>query len=491
MTSIPQACSAVLSLKPLPVFQAFAHISAIPRGSGNEQAISDFLMDFARDLGLEAVRDDALNVIIKKPGTAGYETAPAVILQGHMDMVCEKTEESSHNFDTDPIRLVVNKEMLTADGTTLGADNGIAMAYALALLKSDGIPHPPLEVLMTTQEEVGLVGASQLDAAPLTGKILINLDAEEEGRFFVSCCGGSRCTLSLPLENTLVAPGTRAATLKVSGLKGGHSGMDIHLGRGNANKRMGRILDMLYGLGADLVSVSGGGKVNAIPRNTRAQLLIPEGVWDTAQEKIKEMEGLFREELGATDPGITLGLTPAAQPPQTRLTRETFRKITDLFTLTPCGVQAMSQSIEGLVETSLNLGVVEQNSTHLKFQVSVRSSVESMKAEICRRLAVAARCLGAEFSKGATYPAWEYRQDSPIRDLMVETYRDMYKKEPEICAIHAGLECGILGQALKDADMIAMGPDMEHVHSPDEAVSIPSIRRTWELLCRVLENIRA
>ena len=495
METIPEACNAVLTLKPRPVFKAFARISSIPRGSGNEEAISDFLMAFAQNLKLEAHRDKALNVIIKKKGTQGYENAPTVILQGHMDMVCEKEAQSPHDFTKDPIRLMVKDEMLTADGTTLGADNGIALAYAMALLESDTLPHPPLEVLITTEEEVGLVGASQLDTTPLSGKILINLDAEEEGRFFVSCCGGTRCTLSLPvkqipLDRLESAPELRAFNLNISGLKGGHSGMDIHLGRANANVLMGRILAEVFELGAELATLSGGGKVNAIPRQAQALLLIPNAQEKAVQDRLTALENTFREEFSATDPKLAITLTPEKNPPETLISRNSFRKLIDLYRLTPSGVQAMSQRIDNLVETSLNLGVVEEDKAMVHFQLSVRSSVESMGREVCQRLAVIGRCLGGSFTEGASYPAWEYRADSPIRDLMVKTYWELHKEEPKICAIHAGLECGILGNALADMDMIAMGPDMVHVHSPEEAVSIPSVRRTWELLCRVLENIR-
>ena len=488
-TAVPAACQSVLGLSPASVFRAFAQISAIPRGSGNEQAISDFLVGFANHLGLFVHQDEALNVVIKKPGTPGYETAPTVILQGHMDMVCEKSDASSHNFETDPIALCVDGDTLTAQETTLGADNGIAVAYAMAILESTDLPHPPLEVLITTNEEVGLVGAANLDTTHLEGKILINMDAEDEGRFFVSCAGGTRCALKTPLAWEK-AGGMKAVALTVDGLKGGHSGLDIHRGLGNANKIMGRALEVLYGMGAKLVAVSGGGKVNAIPRSASATLLVDGEKFDEAKAMVTQLSSTVAAELAASDPGISVALTESGEAADSAITQEAFGRVVDLYRIIPSGVQSMSQSIDGLVESSLNLGVVSQTKGALEFQCAVRSSVESLKSEICGRLAALARCAGAEFVTDSSYPAWEYQENSPIREIMAETFTRMYGKEPEICAIHAGLECGILGEALPGLDMIAFGPDMRHVHSPDEALSIGSVKRTWEFLCEVLKSMR-
>ena len=489
-TAVPAACQAILTLEPTSVFKAFAQISAIPRCSGDEQAISDFLVGFARHLGLFVHQDKALNVMIKKPGTPGYESAPTVILQGHMDMVCEKTDTSSHNFETDPIELRVDGDTLTAHETSLGADNGIAVAYAMAILASKDIPHPPLEVVITTNEEVGLVGATQLDTTPLQGKILINLDAEDEGRFFVSCAGGTRCSLKLPIDHRKADDGLITVTLTVDGLKGGHSGMDINQGLGNANKLMGRALEALHGAGAQLVEVSGGGKANAIPRSAWATLLVAQERLNEAKDCIKKLSKTMTSELTASDPGLSVTLVESIDASSTALPQETFQRIVDLYRIIPSGVQTMSQSIDGLVESSLNLGVVKQESDTLVFHCAVRSSVESLKHEICGRLESLARCMGAEFVTGSSYPAWEYQENSAIRKIMTETYTRMYGKAPEICAIHAGLECGILGEALKGLDMIALGPDMRHVHSPDETLSIGSVKRTWEFLCEVLKNVQ-
>ena len=482
---------ALSGLEPAAVFQFFAEISAIPRGSGKEKAISDHLLSFARGLNLEVIQDPALNIIIKKPGTQGYESAPTVILQGHMDMVWEKTLESHHQFETDPIPMVVEGDRLSARDTTLGADNGIAMAYAMALLASTRIPHPPLEILMTTEEEVGLKGASQVNADHLSGKILINLDAEEEGRFFVSCSGGTRCTLKMPLPFTPHGDEALAAmALKISGLKGGHSGMDIHLGRANSNALMARLLNALSDLEISLVSVSGGAMVNAIPRSAQAQILLPSDQVDSLTQQLRDIETAWAREFGEVDPGIRISCTPVQDAVTRKIPPAESARIIEFLGQIPSGVQSMSPDIEGLVESSLNFGVVSEEEGALVCQCSVRSCVNDIRDGICQRLEGIAQATGAQYDAGASYPAWEYRKDSRIRPLFEETFQDLYGKAPEICAIHAGLECGVLGDILGDMDMIAIGPDMFHVHTPEEYVSISSVKRSWEFLCAVLERLR-
>ncbi len=478
-------------LRPTAVFQAFAEISAIPRGSGEEKAISDHLLAFGRALDLEVIQDPSLNIIIKKPGTPGYESAPTVILQGHMDMVWEKADHSDHAFETDPIRPMVDGDRLRARGTTLGGDNGIAMAYAMALLSSDHIPHPPLEVLMTTQEEVGLKGASQVDPAHLSGKILINLDAEEEGRFFVSCSGGTRCTLKLPLA---LAPFTgqdpAAMDLEITGLRGGHSGMDIHLGRANANALMARLLTPISGMGISLVSLSGGAMVNAIPRRARARILVPGNQVKALTLRVKEMETLWAREFKDPDPGLCISLLPVSDPIHTGLSPADTERVVEFLGQIPTGVQSMSLDIKGLVESSLNFGVVAMDGHTLACQCSIRSCVDALREEICQRLQALGQGIGAVYEPGAAYPAWEYRRDSKIRPIFEKTFQDLHGKTPEICAIHAGLECGVLGDRLGDMDMISIGPDLHHVHTPDEYLSISSAGRTWEFLCAVLGRLR-
>ncbi len=477
------------NIEPPEVFRAFSKISSIPRESGNERGISNFLVRFAENLDLEVHQDEALNVIIKKKGSPGYETAPTVILQGHMDMVCEKNEGINHCFETDPLKLVLKENILSARGTTLGADNGIAIAYAMALLESTDIAHPSLEVLITTNEEVGLKGAAKVDPTLLSGKILINLDAEVEGQFIVSCSGGSRFAIALPLEYESATQDSVLFELKITGLKGGHSGLDIHLGRGNANKLLGRILQDLFQLGADIVGVSGKGKVNAISRNARAEILIAKNSVEEAKRIVREYLQIFRNELMETDSQVEVMFKELSREVTRVISRQVAEKIVILYSLIPSGVQTMSQSIKGLVESSLNLGTITCFNDNLQFEGSVRSSVDGLRKEICTRLKNVATVTGARYILGSTYPAWEYRKESPIRDLVIDVFREKYDSEPEISAIHAGLECGILGEILKDMDMIALGPDIFNAHTPEEHLDVQSTRRTWDLLRGVLAKI--
>ncbi len=489
-TDFPTATEPLADLEPSAVFRAFAAISCIPRGSGKEAAVSAYLLNFARRLNLEVRQDPALNIIIKKQGSPGYEMAPTVILQGHMDMVWEKSDASPHNFETDPIKLKVSGDRLSADGTTLGADNGIALAYAMALLASKDLLHPPLEILMTTQEEIGLKGAALVDPSSLSGKILINLDAEEEGRFFVSCSGGARCTLSLPLEYASAPGGYEGLDLKIFGLKGGHSGLDIQLGRANANALMGRLLKALSGLDFFLISIAGGTMVNAIPRTAEARIFVRQEHAGQAGERVRGMEMALSREFGQTDTGLRISCTSVKVEIPRVISQGSGLKIIELLGKIPTGVQSMSPDIKGLVESSLNFGIMAIQEDSLECQCSARSCSDQLRDALCTRLENIAGSAGAGVVAGATYPAWEYRKESYIRPLMERVYQDRYGKSPEICAMHAGLECGILGHVLREMDMISMGPDIFHVHTPEECLSIASVKRTWELLCHVLKSIR-
>ena len=478
-------------LEPKSVFKYFGEISEIPRCSNKEKEISDYLVSFAKENGLEVFQDEILNVIIKKKGTLGYENAPTVILQGHMDMVCEKNEDVEHDFEKDPLNIKIEGDMITADGTTLGADNGIAVAFCLALLSSDDIPHPPLEVLITTQEETGLRGAAKVDPSKLEGKILINIDAEEEGVLFTSCAGGIRSVIELPIIWEDIREGYVPYNVSIKGLKGGHSGMDIDKKRGNANKLMGRVLrDLVSENNIYINSVNGGMKINAIPREANAKISIKFEDIRKIENQINKWDKIFKNEFKSSDIGITVNIKPIDDTFDKVLSKETVNKLISLYTLIPYGVQTMSGDIEGLVESSTNLGIVTTDEEKISFGNSNRSSVRSLKDNIVEQMKNIAEILELEMTTEASYPEWEYKKDSYIRDLFVKVHEDLYGKSPVIAAIHAGLECGLFSEILGDVDMIALGPNMHDVHTPDERLSISSTKNTWEYLCAVLKKIK-
>ena len=479
-------------LEPERVFYYFEEISRIPRGSGNEKAISDYLAQFAKDHGLACIQDQALNILIKKEGTPGYELSPTVILQGHMDMVCEKNGDTEHDFLTDPLTLKVEGDYITADGTTLGADDGIAVAYCLTLLEATDIPHPPLEVLITTDEEVGMNGARNFDGNLLTGRKLINLDTEEEGQLLVSCCGGMRATIALPIVRE-AAPkiGYLPYVLRVKGLKGGHSGSDIHLQRANANKLMGRVLDgigRLYSF--RLASLDGGKMDNAISREADCVMLLKKEDAEGVRKIVAQLQETFRHEYQLSDPQITLTLEPLNETVEKVFSQETAEKAVAILLLIPYGVVTWSLAMKGLVESSSNIGIVKTGETELYFESAVRSSVLSRKYVIYDQIRQIGFLTGANVTQKGEYPSWEYEPDSQLLKLFQEVYRDMYQKEPRIEAIHAGVECGLFGGKIQGLDMISIGPDMEGIHSPDERLSISSTKRVWEYLKEVLRRLK-
>ncbi len=474
---------------PQNVWKYFKEISQIPRCSGQEQAISDYLIAFAKQRNLEYYRDDFLNVIIKKPATPGYENAPSVILQGHMDMVCEKNSDITHDFDKDGIKWTIEGDWLTAQGTTLGADNGIAMAYCLALLNAQDIPHTPLEVVITTQEEVGLIGAANMDVSPLTGRYLINLDAEDEGVLFASCAGGGRLSMELPIAWQDAPKGDyKAYGLYISGLKGGHSGMDIHKNRGNANKLLGRILN---GLNMCLYHIEGGSKSNAIPREAHAKLWVNTTDISKLSAKVETFNAIFKNELKTSDKDVKVEIKEIDEKNIEKVfSQDTLNRLNIIYMLTPCGVHSMSSDMEGLVESSTNFGVIETGVASIFFHNTTRSAVNSLKEALFEQLHILAQTTGAHVTLHGVYPGWEYQKNSKLREKFVSVYKNLYQKEPEIAAIHAGLECGIFSEKLGDIDIIALGPDILDVHSPDEKISLSSTQRTWEYLCAVLKELK-
>ena len=474
-------------LEPSVVFTHFEELTKIPRGSGDEKRVSDYLKKFAEDLGLDVVQDEFLNIVIRKEGTPGYENSPAVILQGHMDMVNEKNSDTVHDFEKDPLKLVVRDDFIYADGTTLGADNGVAVAYALAILESTDIPHPPLEVLFTVEEETGLVGASNIDGALFKGKALINIDNEEEGVFLVSCAGGARQVVRMQLTKEK-AEGT-AYTITVKGLRGGHSGMDVSKERGNSNKILGRVLYHLdKKFDFHISSLKGGAKSNAIPREAEAVVVFggnPEGL----QAEIELLNRFILNEIRTQDPGLVIRGVEAELPTE-MYDLDTTKKAIRLLMLLPNGIMSFSQDISGLVETSLNLGVVSESGNTLSFEFAVRSSVDTRKKYLMETVRFLAESLGADAEVSSAYPAWQYNRVSKIRDRFIDVYKGRYGKDPEVKAIHAGVECGLLSEKIEGLDMISFGPDMYDVHTPEEHVSISSMRRTYEFLIDVLASLK-
>lgn len=478
-------------LEPKAVFHFFEEISKIPRGSGNEKSISDYIVHFAEERGLYCRQDEANNVLVKKSGTKGYENAPIVILQGHIDMVCEKNADTKHDFLTDGLKLRVDEDFISAQGTTLGADNGIAVAYSLAILDAEDLEHPPIEAIFTTDEEVGMKGANAFDMSDVTGKIFINMDTEEEGKLIVSCCGGKRATLSLPLEREKVTSSEIPYVIKIRGLKGGHSGSDIHLQRANANKLMGRtLLKLMNQFDIQLASLDGGLMDNAISREADAVVLWKDKDHEEILETLKELQEMFQYEYRSSDPIISVEAEKLEEKVMQVFTKETARKAVDILMLIPYGVETMSIEIPGLVESSSNIGIVKTEEEALTFHNAVRSTVESRKQLIYEKMCCIARLTGADITSSAAYPAWEFDKESKILGLFENTYREIYGKDPDVESIHAGLECGLFKSKVPDLDMISIGPEMFDVHTPDERLSISSTVRVWEYLKEVLKRIK-
>ncbi|CEM61937.1 aminoacyl-histidine dipeptidase [Treponema phagedenis] len=478
--------STIYDLEPKAFFYWFAEIMKIPRCSGNEKQISDFLMQFAKERKLEAYQDEALNVIIKKPGTAGYEKSPVLIIQGHMDMVCEKTPDSPHNFCTDPIKPVIKSDFMYADNTTLGGDDGVAVAYGLAILDSDTLAHPPIEVFITTDEEEGMTGIMNFDASLLQGKQLLNIDSEEEGIFLVSCAGGANtlCTFDIQEQQ---AKG-KFLKLNIEGLLGGHSGIEIIKQRANAIKILGRVLYKIAQTEKiTLATITGGSKHNAIAKYAEAVIAAenPESVISIVKSFTEELQKEYR--ASDKDLSVKISETPALSK---MYTNELSENLIDFMMMVPDGVQYMNLEIPGMVKTSLNNGVLEQKDGQLQFTLSVRSSAESSSEEILSVIeACTKRCKG-NFSINSIYPPWEYEPKSVLRDTAVKTYKEVTGKEPLIEAIHAGLECGIIKKAIPGLDALSIGPNLYDVHTPDEHLSISSVKRTWDFLVKLLENLK-
>ena len=475
------------NLEPKSVFGYFEDISSIPHGSGNMDKISQYCEDFAKEHQLEYMMDEMKNVIIIKEATPGYENAEPIILQGHLDMVCEKRPDKEKDFLTEGLDLCTDGKLIWADGTTLGGDDGIAVAYCLALLAAKDLQHPRLEVVLTVDEETGLYGAEAIDLSMLKGKKLINLDSEEEGVFTVGCAGGVTLTCDIPVFTEDVEG--EVYELKVTGLLGGHSGVEIHKGRGNSNVILGRVLLAIgQKMGLDIIKMEGGSKDNAIPRHSVAQVLIPAEEGAKFEALVKEQEAVLKNELHASDAGIRLELTAKGEGNVEVL--DATSKVTALHALNniPNGIQAYSMDMEGLVETSLNMGIMSMDGENLKMSFAVRSSIESAKQYLTDKVLMFVDMLGGSCELKGDYPGWAYNPKSNLRETFVKVYREMYGEEPVVEAIHAGLECGLFTKKIEDLDSISVGPNMHNVHTSEETLEVDSVQRTWGFLCRVIEE---
>ncbi|MBR2810055.1 MAG: aminoacyl-histidine dipeptidase [Solobacterium sp.] len=474
-------------LEPKGVFSFFEAIAAIPHGSRDTKRISDYLVSFAAERGLDHVQDAMNNVIIRKPASVGYEDAPTVILQGHMDMVCAKEEGLAFDFHNDSLKLRLDNGIISAEGTTLGGDDGIAVAFMLAILDADDIPHPALECVFTVDEEIGMLGAAGLDKSQLKGRLMLNIDSEDEGILLASCAGGVRVNLHRPIafETYRGVP----LYVAVRDLAGGHSGVEIDKGRANANKVLGRILRRISLVSElRLESIEGGTADNAIASNAIARMLVADH--NAAVREIAAIQAELKHEYAVTDPAIRLECYYAPIHEREAMDAKTTDDVIFLLQMIPDGIQRMSFDIAGLVETSLNLGIVKTEEGCVHFASAVRSSVESEKNALVEQIRYLAQRTGAQAELVGAYPAWEYRQDSYLRDKMVEVFAKQYGHAPVVKAIHAGLECGLFAGELEGLDAVSFGPDMKDIHTPKESMDVKSVQRTWQYLLEVLKEIR-
>lgn len=475
--------NALYKLEPAKVFYYFEEICKIPHTSYNEQAISDYCVDFAKEHNYTYQQDNMGNVIIFADATAGYEDADTIMIQGHLDMVGEKTAECTLDMEKEGLKLIVDGDIIRADGTTLGGDDGIAIAYALAILDSDDIPHPALEVVFTVSEEVGLLGASAIDLSNCKAKNMLNIDSEVEGILTVGCAGGLRAQCHIPINR--VTKKGNVCTITIDGLVGGHSGTEIHKGRANANTLMGRFLLLLRESAYfDLIEMSGGTKENVIPKQSSATILIDNTM--SVQMAIEDFISQMRAEYGTADPDIAVKFELGHVEEVSVLDSTSLKQILTTINLMPNGVQAMSMDLPGLVETSLNIGVMSLTEDELSLRVSIRSAITSAKETLAKKIRMLTMTLGGRVEYSGEYPAWPYRRDSELRDLCIDIYEKQYGTKPFVEMLHAGLECGIFSDKMPNMDCISFGPDLIDIHTPNEHMSISSVARVWEFLKAIL-----
>ena len=480
----------IKDLSPREVYRYFSDIVTIPHGSGNTDAIAEYCVNFAKSHGYKYDRDASNNVIIYAPGTPGYENSNPVILQGHLDMVCEKKPDCQINMENDGLEVCTDGINVWAIGTTLGGDDGIAVAFILAILDSNDIPHPPIEALLTADEEIGMLGARAVDCSKLPAKAMINIDSEEEGIIIVSCAGGVRSTCNIPFESENAPEDYKTYKVAIKGLRGGHSGMEIDKQRENSIKLMGNVLSrMARSSDIRLASLSGGGKENAIPSNSEAIILVSSQDTHTLEFSVREYLKLLHQELSITEPNLQITAEPVEYQGKA-MTLESSRRLIFTIHQIPTGLQKMSPEIPGLVQTSLNMGTCVTNENDLELRFMIRSNTGSGKQFLLERLTSFTEYMGGTVTNKNDYPAWEYRIKSDLRETLVKSYKEVYGSAPQITAIHAGLECGILSGKMPDVDMISFGPTLKNVHTPNETMDVASVARTWDYLKKVLENLK-
>ncbi|MEA9390716.1 beta-Ala-His dipeptidase [Acerihabitans sp. TG2] len=481
--------SELTQLSPQPLWQIFAKICSIPHPSYHEEALASHIMRWAQEKGLHGERDEVGNILLRKPATPGYEKRRPVVLQAHLDMVPQKNNETLHDFTRDPIQPYVDGDWVKARGTTLGADNGIGMASALAVLADDGVQHGPLEVLLTMTEETGMAGAFGLQPGWLQGDILINTDSEEEGEIYMGCAGGVDFKTILPLEREAVPAGYHVLKLTIKGLKGGHSGGDIHKGLGNANKLLARFLSkQAHALDIQLIDFNGGTLRNAIPREAYATLALPQENAESLSQLAQSFLSVIKSELAAVEKKLAIQIDPIT-PDAPVLTKVTSDRFIALLNAMPNGVIRFSDDVKGVVETSLNVGVVSMEPEQAHIRCLIRSLIDSGKDDVVGMLTALGSLAGAQTAAKGSYPGWKPDANSPVMHLVRETYQKLFNKTPNIQVIHAGLECGLFKKPYPLMDMVSIGPTITGPHSPDEQVHIKSVGQYWTLLTALLKAI--
>jgi len=482
--------SAIEGLEPQLLWKHFAALSRIPRGSKNEAAAGKFVTDTARTLGLESKQDAFDNVVVKKPASPGRERSKSICLQSHLDMVCEKNADKTHDFAKDPIELVRKGDLLMANGTTLGADNGIGVASNLALMEDKALTHGPLELLFTVDEETGLTGAHHLEAGFVESRILLNLDSEDEGEIYVGCAGGQDTIGVWKVVTEPAKPNMVALEVRVTGLRGGHSGIEIEKGRGNAVKILNRVLlDLAARCSGRLAAINGGNKHNAIPREAFATVYVPKSRLPRTRKSVATWEKTVREELGKVEPDVRIGLAESPAAGGQVLKRKLQKQIAQTISALPHGVTKMSAEITWLVETSTNVAVIRTDADSVRLATSQRSSVASEILEISQTVSTIFEMGAATVEQGDGYPGWKPNMNSPILKKAVATYEGLYGKKPEVKAVHAGLECGIIGERYPGMDMISFGPTMRDVHSPQEHILVDTVPKFWTFLAALLKAV--
>ena len=479
----------ILQLEPRAMWKHFADLNAVPRPSKKEQRVIAFMKDFGNSLGLETIEDEVGNVIIRKPATPGMEDRVTIVLQGHLDMVHQKNADTDFDFDSQGIEMFVDGDWVKARGTTLGADNGIGVASAMALLASDDIPHPAIEALFTIDEETGMTGAMGLKGGLLRGDILLNLDTEDDDELTIGCAGGVDVTVTGSYKQEQPGPGDIAFTLSVKGLTGGHSGMDIHRGRGNANKLINRLLlSCAQQCGSRVASIDAGGLRNAIPREGSAIITVDESRVDALTRFVTDQAAILKSEYATTDPGLEI-LLDTAELPATVLNTDFQGKLLRAVSACPNGIFRMSPDVPDLVQTSNNLARLKVEDGEYKVMCLTRGSVDSEKMDLARAIQSTYELMGAEVECSGAYPGWAPRPSAPIVKLMSDLYQELFGEEAAVLACHAGLECGILGSNYPEMQMISFGPNIRGAHSPDEKVQISSVQKYWGLLLEALKRI--